>query len=72
MAAISNINEYYQRIIASKLKGQREQAIDLYEDLTKKQQNEFYDWFEATYYYEAQDSDELNELYQFRQYFKTN
>jgi hypothetical protein len=35
----------------------------------KGQRADFFEWAEATYYYDAQDSDEMDELLSLKQYF---
>lgn len=70
---LEDIQEYFQYIIESKLNGQHAQAKELFENMTKGMQGQraaFFHWYETTYYYEAQDNDEMEELMAFREYFK--
>jgi hypothetical protein len=55
-----DINEYYEYIVDSRANGQIKQAKDLYKKLSKAQKTEFWAWFDASYYYDAQDSGETN------------
>jgi hypothetical protein len=43
----------------------------LYEELSEGQKDEFFDWVELTYGYEAEDENEMNyEMRSLREYFK--
>jgi hypothetical protein len=74
-----SIEDYFQYIIDSKTNGQHTQARQLFKQLSpddgmqsKGQRSEFFEWAEATYYYDAQDSDEMDELGMLRDYFKNS
>lgn len=69
---MKTIEEYFEYIIGSRANGQHKQAQQLYRLLTEGQREDFFDWVEETYHYEAQDSDEMCELMALRNYFKTN
>jgi hypothetical protein len=45
---------YFEYIIDSVSNGQKQQARELYEGLTITEAQEFFDWVETVYYYEAQ------------------
>ena len=56
----SDITEYFDYIVESRANGQIKQAKDLYKKLSKVQKTEFWAWFDSSYYYDAQDSEETN------------
>ena len=56
----SDITEYFDYIVESRVNGQIKQAKDLYRKLSKVQKTEFWAWFDSSYYYDAQDSGETN------------
>lgn len=45
---------YFEYIMDSVTNGQRKQAQELYESLTISEAEEFFNWVEATYHYEAE------------------
>jgi len=66
------IEDYFEYIIDSKKNGQHSQASELFRGLSQGMQGQradFFEWAEATYYYDAQDSDEMDELLSLKQYF---
>lgn len=70
---METIEDYFEYIIASKVNGQHAQARELFRELSEGMQGQraaFFEWAEASYYYEAQDSDEQDELGALREYFK--
>lgn len=72
---MNTIEEYFEYIIESRTNGQHKQARELFGLLSEGMQGQraqFFAWFEETYHYEAQDSDEMDELMALRNYFKTN
>lgn len=64
------IYEYFEYIIDSRTNGQHVQAKELYHLLSKQQRADFFNWAGETYYYEAQDSEEMCELNALRSYFE--
>lgn len=56
----SDITEYFNYIVESRVNGQIKQAKDLYKKLSKAQKTDFWQWFDASYYYDAQDNEETN------------
>lgn len=52
---------YFEYIMNSVANGQRQQARELYENLTITEATEFFDWVETTYHYDA-GSDKEREL----------
>jgi hypothetical protein len=56
----SDIYEYFDYIVTSRINGQIKQAKDLYKKLSKKQKTDFWNWFDASYYYDSMDNDEPN------------
>lgn len=56
----SDIYEYYQYIVDSRVNGQIKQAKDLYKKLSKAQKTDFWAWFDSSYFYDAQDIGETN------------
>jgi hypothetical protein len=56
----SDIYEYFQYVVDSRINGQIKQAKDLYKKLSKVQKTDFWNWFDASYYYDAMDNDEPN------------
>ena len=56
----SDIYEYFNYIVESRVNGQIKQAKDLYRKLSKTQKTDFWAWFDSSYYYDAQDSGETN------------
>jgi hypothetical protein len=56
----SDIYEYFQYVVDSRINGQIKQAKDLYKKLSKVQKTEFWEWFDVTYYYDAMDNEQLN------------
>jgi hypothetical protein len=69
MLEMDNITDYFEYIVDSKINGQHTQARELFAELSDAQVMDFFDWAEANYYYEAQDSDEMDELQILRGYF---
>jgi len=70
---METIEDYFEYILESKANGQHAQARELFRELSTEMQGQrvqFFEWAEATYYYEAQDSDEQDELGALREYFK--
>jgi len=70
---METIEEYFEYIIASKLNGQHEQAKELFSVLSDGMQGQrayFFEWAETTYYYEAYDSDEQDELSLLKRYLR--
>ena len=58
----SDLYEYFDYIVTSRVNGQIKQAKDLYKKLSKVQKADFWNWFDSSYYYDAQDSEETNYL----------
>jgi hypothetical protein len=56
----SDIYEYFQYVVDSRVNGQIKQAKDLYKKLSKAQKTDFWAWFDSSYYYDAHDSEETN------------
>jgi hypothetical protein len=56
----SDIYEYFQYVVDSRVNGQIKQAKDLYKKLSKAQKTDFWEWFDSSYYYDAQDNDTPN------------
>jgi hypothetical protein len=56
----SDIYEYFDYIVTSRVNGQIKQAKDLYNKLSKVQQSDFWTWFDEAYYYDAMDNEETN------------
>jgi hypothetical protein len=70
---METIEDYFEYIIESKVNGQHAQARELFRELSEGMQGQradFFRWAETTYYYEAQDSDEMDELQALRDYFR--
>jgi len=73
MLEFDTLEDYFEYIIESKKNGNHAQARELFNELSQGMQGqrvEFFEWAEATYYYEANDSDEQDELGALREYFK--
>jgi len=67
----SYMEEYYEYMLESKLNGQHTQSKELYEQLSEVQKDDFYEWVELTYGYEAEDEQEMNyEMRILREYYK--
>ena len=69
---LDTIEDYYEYILDSKANGQHTQARELFRGLSEGMQGQradFFEWAEVTYYYEAQDSDEMDELGALKEYF---
>jgi len=69
---LDTIEDYFAYIVDSKTNGQHTQARELFRGLSQGMQGQradFFEWAEATYYYDAQDSDEMDELLSLKQYF---
>jgi len=65
------IEDYFECIVDSKNDRRDEQARDLYTVLSSGQQDDFFEWVEATYYYEADNIREYTtEMQNFKNYFK--
>lgn len=70
---METIEDYFEYILESKANGQHTQARELFRELSEGMQGQradFFNWAETTYYYEAQDSDEQDELGALREYFR--
>lgn len=66
------IEEYFEYILDSKTNGQHTQARELFKGLSQGMQGQranFFEWAETTYYYDAMDSDEMDELGMLKNYF---
>ena len=67
----SYIEEYYEYMLECKENEQHEQSSKLYEELSDKQKEDFFDWVELTYGYEAEDENEMTyEMRTLREYYK--
>ena len=53
--------EYFEYIVDSRTNGNRQQAKELYKDLSAKQKTEFANWFDAFMHYETPENGELCE-----------
>jgi len=70
MLEMAIIEDYFEAIIDSR-SGQPLQAKTLFDQLSEKQQSEFFDWVGQTYYYDADDmSDYITEMQNIKKYFK--
>lgn len=74
---LSSIDEYFECIIDNKESGKHDKAQELFEALSsddgvryKGQKTRFFDWVETTYYYDADDCNEMTtEMQKFKHYF---
>lgn len=69
---LDTIEDYYEYILDSKTNGQHTQARELFKGLSEGMQGQradFFEWANAVFYYEALDSDEMDELGTLKQYF---
>ena len=57
----NNIEEYFEYITDSRINGQRQQAKELYKDLSTRQKNQFMNWYFIAWHYEALDNDTTTE-----------
>lgn len=70
MLDMTCIEDYFECIVDSKNDRRNEQAKDLYTVLSSGQQEDFFEWVEATYYYEADNIREYTtEMQNFKNYF---
>lgn len=72
MLELESIEDYFEYIIQSKVNGQHSQAKELFKELSDSpqgQRSKFFNWAEENYYYDAQDSDEMDELLTLKKYF---
>jgi hypothetical protein len=81
MLEMETIEDYFDYIMQSRIDGQHTRARVLFNELSspsdvgmneQSQQTAFFDWAESTFYYEAQDSDEVSELQLLVDYFGNN
>jgi hypothetical protein len=56
------IEDYFNYIVDSKINGNRQQAQELYNNLSTRQKEAFAMWYQIFYYYEAIDNDTTAEL----------
>jgi hypothetical protein len=72
MLDMKSIQEYFGYIIDSKINGQHTQAKDLFNQLSDAQSDEFFNWIEEAYFYEALDNgdDIESELESLINYFR--
>jgi hypothetical protein len=56
----SDIYEYFDYIVTSRINGQIKQAKDLYKKLSKAQKTEFWEWFDTSTSFVAQSEEETN------------
>jgi hypothetical protein len=55
------IEDYFEYIVDSRTNGNRQQAKELYNDLSAKQKTDFANWFDAFMHYEEPEEGELCE-----------
>jgi hypothetical protein len=51
------IEDYFNYIVESKINGQKTQAKELYNSLSRRQKNAFIQFAEGVYFYDAADND---------------
>jgi hypothetical protein len=74
---MSSVDDYFLYILESKDNGQHKQARQLYNDLSERQREYFWDFVETSFFYEAKDSylndtdGEATEMETLKQYFKS-
>jgi hypothetical protein len=71
---MDSIEDYYEYIMDSKTNGQHAQARALFRELSEGMQGQradFFNWIETTYYYDAQDSEQAEDLANIRLYFNS-
>ena len=56
----SDIYEYFQYVVDSRINGQIKQAKDLYKKLSKAQKTDFWAWFDSSTSFVAQSEEETN------------
>jgi hypothetical protein len=71
----ADITEYYDYILESRQNGQHKQAKELFAVFSDKQREDFFNYVENTYYYDAMDVFDhhnglLNEITVLEDYFK--
>jgi len=55
------IEDYFNYIVDSKINGNRQQAQELYNNLSARQKDSFQRWFLEYYYYDAVDNNTTSE-----------
>ncbi len=53
---LETLEDYFDYIIESKVNGQRTQARELFNELSKEQKKEFFNYVDTAYYYDEHDN----------------
>jgi len=67
-----SLEEFFEYIVESKMMDAHHQACFLFGLMSEDQQKQFFDYVDATYFYEVDNDEFVSEMILFRQYFNTN